>query len=116
MRYKCHGCGEQYGEGTNKPHNGFCSGCWDKYLAQCKHNTEKLQAEWEKTKAEPKPAYIPVKVKKPAWWWPLRWWKVKFILISLALRINVKVCGLLRVPVCRYIIPRIRLRIPISRN
>jgi hypothetical protein len=47
--------------------------------------------------------------------WPLKWWKIWFIFLALTDRINYKLCKQLGIPVRKYILPRIRVKIILSR-
>lgn len=51
-KYLCVGCHQLYGEGpiTNpkKAERGYCSFCWDVYLAQQRLNTALMMRNWRR--------------------------------------------------------------------
>lgn len=106
MRYVCTGCGNNYGEGINKPQRGYCSQCWDNFLAACREKSGKLMAEWE---AREQPERIPQAI--PKYPFRFRWLGLRWFLLTLANRINAKVCKWLKIPTRRNIFPRIRLQL-----
>ncbi len=50
----------------------------------------------------------------PFKWWPLKLWKITFVIMAIAYRINWKVCGFFKIPVRKYILPRLRIKVGIK--
>lgn len=68
MRFICSGCRAPYGDGENKPRFGYCSKCWDVWLARSGAGVATNQAEWLESKQRKRRAFydaVMVEVEVP---------------------------------------------------